>query len=647
MGTPFTSARNGLWDASDVDTWGQGLGAYPQTAGDVVNIGHTVTYNKVSTTEMGAITIINGGIFTFSRTMSTKLTLGHQDITINAGGELRVGALGAIIPKEITAELVWNTTTADNAKGINSTASTGLVNIYGDPEYYGSKFDYILAAQVIIPAATNPITISIYGNYEEKFLAGQELLIHYGGAGWSNCHTNHFARLAVVSTANNGTNTDINCTVIERPVALTCLVGADVMNVSRNVMLYKLGYNQNIYQLNSNRPRIVAYSNAVITKDCSIGGFGFAYQAITYMESENVVVRNGNYASYFCYGSRFENILIFSCNTGFNYLDGGYISGKICGCQYVFSSVFNCTLNVNAFGNYYGVMGLDKNNKLYGYLYSNYQALSAFNSADMYCTFGYDANGVQKLNAVDLSFGYNGYGMYPILYNCKLPPSPVFSGRNSGYVKGRAYFEHYKQVVNAHYICDCFGDITKILADGTDTKPTQRLGGNVDISEIVPQSNCGMNIPLNPGFATLNIFSIQLGATANIPKTYRFYLQTDFTALTKANLVLYAEYLDNNPAGTGHTSTINSSQAGNFTTRANQSDWSQYVEITVNPGLDGPVKFYLYLTQYEANKKVWVDPLPEVAGQAFTVHWNCGEIVVDRDIPRRIKVPMEISNVTA
>jgi len=43
MGTPFTSARNGLWDASDVDTWGQGLGVYPQTAGDVVNIGHTVT----------------------------------------------------------------------------------------------------------------------------------------------------------------------------------------------------------------------------------------------------------------------------------------------------------------------------------------------------------------------------------------------------------------------------------------------------------------------------------------------------------------------------------------------------------------------------------------------------------------------------
>ena len=110
MATPFVSARSGLWDASDVDTWGQGAGVYPQTAADVVTItaGHTVTYNKVSTVEMGQLNV--NGLLTFSRVMSTKLTIGHQDIVIGAAGEIRVGALGAIIPKEYTAELIWNTT---------------------------------------------------------------------------------------------------------------------------------------------------------------------------------------------------------------------------------------------------------------------------------------------------------------------------------------------------------------------------------------------------------------------------------------------------------------------------------------------------------------------------------------------------------
>jgi hypothetical protein len=90
----YTSVQNGNWN--DSATWGGG--GYPAVAGDIANISHTVTYNVVSTVELGAITINSGGILTFATAMSTKLTLGHVEIQINSGGELR-GPAGPSSPK--------------------------------------------------------------------------------------------------------------------------------------------------------------------------------------------------------------------------------------------------------------------------------------------------------------------------------------------------------------------------------------------------------------------------------------------------------------------------------------------------------------------------------------------------------------------
>ncbi len=172
----YTSTKAGPWN--DPATWGGG--GYPVAAGDIANIGHTVTYNVVSTAELGQININSAGILTFSTALSTKLTLGHQDIVVNNGGELRVGASGAIIPKTYTAELIWNTT-ADNAKGINLAAG-GKLTVYGDPDYFGSDYDTTLVASSgAVPAAGNAITITVAGDFTTKWIAGQELLMHKGG----------------------------------------------------------------------------------------------------------------------------------------------------------------------------------------------------------------------------------------------------------------------------------------------------------------------------------------------------------------------------------------------------------------------------------------------------------------------------------
>jgi hypothetical protein len=619
----YTSVQNGNWNNSA--TWG-GSG-YPSAAGDIANIGHTVTYNVVSTTALGAITINNNGILTFSPTMSTKLTLGHQEITINSGGELRVGASGAVIPQAYTAELIW-TTTSDNAKGINLAAS-GKLTIYGDPTYYGSKFDYILATQVVIPAATNAVTVTVAGNYATNFVAGQELLIHKGGTYAS--YINDFARLAVVSAANNGANTDISCTVTERPAALTCLVGADVLNVSRNVLLYKLSYNANLGQTNSNRPRLTN-SNTVGNNNINIYDaiWGGWYNVIA---GNNIifngVIRNGNIGASTPYYGSISGI-IFSCTNG---VDGGInvpisamlLANSNSGCRGLVG--LQSIISGAIFGNLRGISYCD-DALVTGPIYANGTGFAG-GIHTFTGKLGYNQNDVAMPNGTsDLSFNPLSPSTVMVkLLNAKVTAGgPSIGARNSLLYPGRFLFEHYQQVANAHYIADAFGDVTKVSADGSGTRPTQRVGGSAEVCEALAQSNCASAAYLDILPPINGPQPLRLWGMANVSKTYRFYLQTDFTALAKSALVLYADYLDQGSGG--HLATVSSSTSGNFTTRANQSDWSQYVEVTVTPAQDGYITLYLRLMGYESGKKVWVDPLPSVAGKVYQVHWSYGEVVL-------------------
>jgi hypothetical protein len=613
MGSPFTSARNGLWDASDVDTWGQGAGVYPQTAADVVNIGHTVTYNKVSTTEMGLITITNGGILTFLNSMSTKLTLGHVEIAVSNGGELRVGASGAIIPKQYTAELIWNTT-ADNAKGINLAAG-GKLTAYGDPDYFGSDCDTVLiSSSGAVPAAGNSITITVAGDFTTKWVAGQELLMHKGGTYAS--YINDFCRLAIVSVAANGANTDVACTVTERPAALTCATGADVLNLSRNVMFYKLSYNANLGQQNTNRPRVTSANVTGTTNynvhDVSFGGWFNIILA--YGNTFEGVVRNGQHAVF----NAKENIvsgIFLSCYSVTNLVYFTTVSGYYCGMSVhcfggTTSSVYTtmgCSITGKAFGNYLVLA------RVYGkctnlYMYGN--AFGATVLAYLRCeggSLGVNNAGTTMANTYDLLYSptYIVDRINSIFTNMKLatvPPSSSY--RNTEFLPGRFSFEHCNQVAGDHYAADAYADIYKVAADGSGDNPSQRSGGGVSVAEIVPQS-------LISSVNYVELFNIRLWAAAGESKTYRFYVQTDYATLPTAELKLYGEYMDNSPAGTGHLATVQSTQG--ITTRANAADWSQYVEVTINPATAGWVNLYLRLMGYESTKKVWVDPMAVIS----------------------------------
>ena len=640
----FTSVTSGNWN--DGATWGKtspGVKGtdWPGNANDVVNIGttagqaHVVIYNVSEANALGAVTIgATSGVaqsrLEFATNMSTKLTLGQQDISIQKTGELRIGQSNSVLNKAYTAEIGW-TLSADNTKGINI-ADGGKISLYGDPAYYSNDFDTSLYS------AWNGSDATIYltGDFSGKWVSGQELLIHKGGVyGTSGC-VNDFALVSVNGTITyDGTKSTVPITIVHVPSAGSGFAaGGDVLNISRNIMLYPTGYSHNIGAFPSYRTRMAntssAGTNNINIQDTQLSGWNVGITGYG-NNTANIVGRN-------CYsfisnqrGGSNANIILAISNSPYGLINNSWglsISGYFCASQYAVGYLWaKCNTptgqTLKIFGNSRGITGYACN--LVAYIYSNsvatgsQQAIGSENFIYRDSVIGYNQAGNSCPNATDLEFIYSSDIVFINTKFQTIPPTAA--DRNIKAYPGRFSFEHYNQVFGDHYICDAFGDINRVVADGSGDNPSQRTGGNANVIESLPQSLCSTT-------AWLELFNFRLWATAGVSKTYRFYVQTDFAALAKSALVLYGEYLDNNPAGTGHLATINTSGAGNFTTRANAADWSQYVEVTMNPAQTGYVNLYLWLMGYEATKKVWVDPMPVVSGKTYVCHWSMGAVVV-------------------
>jgi len=296
----FTSTQNGNWN--DGGTYGNtspGVKGtdWPGVAGDIVNIGHTVTYNVSETNELGAVTITNGGILTFATASSTKITLGHEDILIQSGGELRVGASGAVIAAANTAELIWNTT-SDNAKGINVNDG-GILNIYGDPTYYGSDDETTLANDA---ENTNGDTvIKTTDDMSAIWTVGDELTIKVEDAGDGSSYTDAI-KLGTIQSFDG-----VDGTLVTLDITITAAAGvgntwtSPVVNVTRNVKLLKLNASTAIANYNSNRPRIydvnASGNNNCTVSNAQISGF-YSIDSNHDFQFLASVLRNGNYGFY-------------------------------------------------------------------------------------------------------------------------------------------------------------------------------------------------------------------------------------------------------------------------------------------------------------------------------------------------------------
>jgi hypothetical protein len=299
MATNYISARSGPW--SEAATWGGG-GA-PTSAGDTATVtaGHEVVYDLDSAVELGAITVY--GVLSVARDRNTKLVQGDNSITVKSGGELRVGAEAALVPKDYTCDLLWNTTT-DNANGIAVEAG-GKLAVWGDPGYYGGAHTAVIAADW-----TSGQTFAVAGDWTAKWKVGQEITVGKGGTyGHYNTDT---ALFTIKALTLSGGDTAIEIT--EAKPAGTFLTGGAVTNVSRNVKIGKLGASTVIGNYNTLRPRILNSSTAgVVIRDATLTGLARG------LDGGSGAVIDG---------------VIRNCQWGVGYGSGHTVSGAVYSCQY-------------------------------------------------------------------------------------------------------------------------------------------------------------------------------------------------------------------------------------------------------------------------------------------------------------------------
>lgn len=630
VGSPFTSVQTGNWN--DGATWGNASPGvkgtdWPGLAGNVVTVaaGHTVTYNVSETNELGAMTL--NGLLTFAILTNTKITFGHVNLTINNGGELRVGASGAVIDKTVTAELVWNPTAGDVVGIVNNAG--GKLIMYGDITYYGSDFDTFLVSD-----GTNETHIHTVDDMSAKWNIGDELILHKGALHVD--YNTDFLRTTIVSFA---VGNQINVADV---VSTAFKTRGIVLNVQRNVRMYKLGYSTAIGALATNAPKITdtnTVAGNVSLNEVHFAGMGrISFQALGGAPSFNgVVFSHGSYmiqhsgSGIGTVGTLIERSIQFSCNRSFInngvgavsndcYCLNAQLSPIASGAGLIFNNctfygtalplqmIVNCIFNSCVFrSNVYG-----SSESMYSefrdcYIYHSGAAINQGPNTFINCSIGFDEQGTSKPNTKDFNFNAATLSVsiqYPtaILRNVKISDPPVMLGsdRNNISISNRSgeyYCEDFNKTYGDHRIYSPWADSKKVDADGTGDNPSQRAGGNATVLEIVTLSNCTQARFLTP-------LSHRIWATAGVSKTYRYYIQTTFATLPTAELKLYADYLSSALDGT--ISQVVSIQG--ITTRANQADWSQYLEVTINPSQTGWIDFYIKVMGYELGNKIWIDP---------------------------------------
>jgi len=616
----FTSTGTGDWD--DGGTWGNtSPGAkgtdWPGLAGDIVNIGHDVSYNVSEANELAQVTINSSGILNFLTTANTKITLGHDDIRVNSGGEFRVGKSGTIIGTAYTAELVWNTT-SDNAKGIY-VADGGILNIFGDTTYYGSDDETALEDD----AENTDDDTSIITKQDMSALwnIGDELTIKVEDAGDSTSYIDAIKLGTIQSMSGTTIVLDIN---INADTGAGDTWEAPVVNMSRNVVLSKLSSDTGIGDYNSNRPRIydlnASGNNNCIINNAQVTGFhsinsGYDFQ---FIES---IIRNGLYGFYsgsnhiisgnvysnqygfytgsnhiisgnvysnhrgYYYGS--NHIIsgdVYSNQHGFNYSSNHIISGNVYSNQYGFNADSNHTVSGNVYSNQHGFY-YGSNHTMSGNVYSNQQGFNSGSNHIMSGKIGYDSTDTSLPNTVADFLFKDGL---IILRVAKLPSGGlVFSSRGGGGETGVLFSEDHNQVIGASFAYHSHGDVIKNTV-------TVRSGGADNSIEVIPLATMSIK----------NYVKIFEWAEFGVPassQTRSTYMKGEAwtTWPTATELYFEAEYFD-------HATNVTKTVIKSTTVLTDNTTWEQF-DVTFTPGRIGKVRYRAYLKVYEATAKVYID----------------------------------------
>jgi len=598
----YTSTQSGNFN--DPATWG-GSG-YPSQTGDTftVSAGHTVTVNGVYTAELGAGTI--NGILNFSPTINTGLRFGNASLTINSGGELRMGTLTNPINANYTSSIFWNITVGDNY-GLFINAD-GTLNICGDPNFYGGVDNTYLYSNW-----TSGSVIYVVGDFS-NWKNGQEIYIHKG-TNYSNYNTDVFKATISGTPIYDGTKTTI--TIVESFPGGTFYTGGMVVNVSRNVILQKLGANTTIGNYNSNRPMFYDYHTTTDAhsniKDAIFTGFYRLKSCLTTFI--NCSFRNGNYVSWNQgYPSSFDNCNIVSLSS-YTYISSNITikNSKIFSCYIPFLETRNLKVqNSKIYSNSKSLSTcdvIDIDNETY--VYSNYLGI-CLSSGISKAKLGINHLGNTCANTYDIMIGYSGdysAGNGLLIKNAKLKPTGLsLTGRNALNVSANSYIlvEHINQIKDTHAKYDTFGDIIK------NTSILRSRGAQTSI-EVVPLSYCSADRPVQilGKWVENNVPSSQQTRSIKIKG------EGWTTFPTADQLYFSAEYFDESTGS--HTTTIQSTAV-----LTNNTDWFDFT-VTFTPAQEGKVVYQAYIKTYQTASKIYIDNALYSGNLKKEAIWSEGE----------------------
>jgi hypothetical protein len=243
----YTSTQDGNW--SNAATWG-GAGT-PSINGDQASIGHDVTYDLGdSVIEFNDVTVTNGGVLIFPTSSDSTIKFDSTGIlTVNSGGELRAGTSGT--PVNGTNHCYFHFPQGVAARFVVTINDGGIVNIYGDPSFYGStKYATLESAW----DANATLTLYVEGDLSSTWQAGQLFWIHknvllfwiHKNVLYSDYQTDGeiftIQSVGVYDSANNRTP----ITVTNKGAGASFADSAPLIMVSRNVELIDPGMGRDV-----------------------------------------------------------------------------------------------------------------------------------------------------------------------------------------------------------------------------------------------------------------------------------------------------------------------------------------------------------------------------------------------------------------
>jgi hypothetical protein len=622
----YNSTQNGNWNTDA--TWTEA--GHPTANDDITIITHNVTYDVgVGAITWGNCTINSGGILIFPIAANSKMLFNATGIlTVNNGGEFRVGTDGAPIGGGFLCQIHWPQ--GSLGRYVLVLNNGGTISVYGDPTYYGSAKTAILESQWAVGSG---LTLYVEGDYSSKWVAGQHFIIH-DFAIYANYNTDAESFEIDSIGAYDAGNDRTPIVVTAAGDSDTFLVGAKLWMLSRNVELADPGSPWAVYGFGSYTERLRFDNNQDIVRGASsnvnfnesifkgweisaFGGDGLTCDGTVYL--------NNHHALYNDIYSVLTNCLIASCYYGTNGSSRIELGADIIACYEGLSSgnsinftgdIISCynsikVANTNMIGNIYsssnGVFAV-ADVSLIGNIETCHYGLVSVENMRMIGDIKGCTSGVFTSKSLSQIGSITGCG------NAINNPAGVLKFKN-GELSGNtndvaslisasdlraAIFEDYT-IGGTKRELEIYANAGNILCWHTGDAHWQApSSGESFILEALPNSYCNVArsewLSLTPDPLNMMFTYIASGVKT---LTFKIYPVGWSSSLDNEDIVLEAFYLAG--AGVSRTRVINTTA-----TYAN-AGWRN-MAVSFTAGQDGIVYFIIHLKKYEAGCYVLLDP---------------------------------------